>query len=303
MSFVSHNPEQKIDRYAVIAAAASFILWGLFPLYWNLLPEVSALEVLAHRILWSAVLMVCLVLFSGKIRDLRSACSDSRLLLIIFGAALILSFNWGLYIWGVTHHYVLQCSLGYFINPILNVLLAVILLGERLSRKKTVAIIIAAVGCLVMIISAGEMPWIAFVLAGSFATYSLIRKKIRISSMVALTIETCAVAPLAIGYLLFCSYNDQLSFGHGSMSQNLLMIGAGLVTSVPLLLFGYAAQRIPFSLLGVLQYLSPTGQFLLALFYYHEPFTLTQGVAFILIWLALWIFTADSISQHVDRTQ
>ena len=206
-------------------------------------------------------------------------------------SATIIAFNWGLYIWAVTHGYVLQTSLGYFINPLLSVLLGVVLLGEKLSSSQILAVILAALGCASMLFFVGEFPWLALLLSTSFAIYGFMRKVSALGSILGLALETLLLSPLAVAYLWYCNTQGNLSFGHSDVRTDIVLVCAGFVTAIPLLLFAESARRIPLSVLGILQYIAPSCQFCLALFVYRENFTVAHFVSFGLIWAGLVVFS------------
>ena len=282
-------------RRGFLLGAAAYVMWGLFPLYWRLLEPAGAVEILAHRIVWSLVTMLVLTLALRRLPALRAIVHDRRVLGLLLLASVVISFNWGGFIYGVNNDRVVEVSLGYFINPLVTVLLGVLVLGERLRPRQWVAIGIATVAVLILTIDYGHPPWIAFLLAGSFATYGLAKKKADVEAVESLTFETLVLAPVALGYLFWLSAAGQSHFtGHG-VDHSVLLMTTGLVTAVPLICFGGAAIRIPMTTLGLLQYLAPTIQFLLGLLVFHEAMTTVKWVGFGLVWLALALFTAEAL--------
>ena len=260
-----------------------------------MLEPAGAVEILAHRIVWSLVTMLVLTLALRRLPALRAIVHDRRVLGLLLLASVVISFNWGGYIYGVNNDRVVEVSLGYFINPLVTVLLGVLVLGERLRPRQWVAIGIATVAVLILTVDYGHPPWIAFLLAGSFATYGLAKKKADVEAVESLTFETLVLAPVALGYLFWLGAAGQSHFtGHG-VDHSVLLATTGLVTAVPLICFGGAAIRMPMTTLGLLQYLAPTIQFLLGLFVFHESMTAVKWVGFALVWLALALFTAEAL--------
>ena len=269
-------------------------MWGIFPLYFPLLEPAGALEVLAHRVLWSLVVVgALLVLGVASARGLRR----SQVLRLGI-AAVLLAVNWGTYIYGVNSEQVVETSLGYFINPLVSVALGVLVLGERLRPVQQVAVGIAAVAVIVLTVEAGHPPVIALVLAFSFGTYGLLKKQASVGAVASLAVETAVLAPVALGYVVVLAVAGGSTFGSHGVDHSLLLASAGVVTAVPLLAFGAAATRIPLSTLGVLQYLAPSLQLLCGLFVTHEAFGVPQAVGFGLVWVALVLFTSDLVRAH-----
>lgn len=281
----------------VLLGFLAFASWGFLPLYWNLLREIPAAEVLAHRVIWSLVFVLILVIGTSRGDVFRPLMGDRRTLAIVLFNALIMGVNWGVFIWAVTHGYVLQSSFGYFINPLVSTMLGVVLLGERLSLPQRAAIVLAAAGCVLMGVMAGELPIIGLFLAISFAIYGYFRKISPLGSLHGLMLETLLLSPLALGYLAYGAFQGTCSFTFGSSTQDFFLMGAGVVTALPLLFFAEAARRIPLSTLGLLQYISPSESFLLAVFFYGEMFSLGHFISFSLIWLALLVFSIDLLRR------
>ena len=286
------------SRQGFLFGIAAYLLWGGFPLYWPLLEPAGSVELLAHRILWSVVTLGVLVLVLGRSRQFRALFGDRRVFLLLALAAVVITVNWGTYIYGVTNDRVVETSLGYFINPLVTVLMGVVLLGERLSRPQWVAIGVGALACLVLTVDYGHPPWIALVLAFSFGTYGLAKKQAGAEAVESLTLETLLVAPLALCYLAWLVAHDQSTFGTEGTGHALLLMSAGLVTAVPLLCFGAAAIRVPMVTLGLLQYLAPVLQFLLGVLWFQEDMSTGRWIGFALVWVALAIFTFESIRHR-----
>lgn len=287
-------------QQGVLAAAAAYLIWGLFPIYWRWLEAVPAEQILSHRIVWCA-LFVCGWLFATQgLAWLRTL--NRRVLLLLSGSTVFISINWWLYIWANNHGHIVEVSLGYFINPLINVVMGVLILKERLTLPQKVAVGIAAIGVLWLAVQAGHPPWIALVLAFSFGTYGLIRKLTPIPSVQGLAVESSLVFLPALGWLIYAQSRGTGSFGHESPGLDALLVLGGLVTAIPLVLFSYGARRVPLTVIGMLQYLAPTIQLLLAVFWFGEPFTRVQAIGFACIWAALLIYAADSVYRATRPT-
>lgn len=277
----------------VLFGLLCYVLWGLLPIYWNALSSVPSLQILSHRIVWSIFWLALWITFLRKWSALTAIFRRPRLLRTLAIASVLLTFNWGLYIWAVNNGKVVETSLGYFINPLFNVLLGVIFFGERLRRLQIGAVVLAAIGVLYLTLTLGEPPWISLALAASFAIYALLKKRSDLGATEGLFVETGVVAGFALAYLVWVEIDGQAAFGHTTWDQNALLIFAGAVTALPLVLFAAAARRIPLTLIGFLQYTSPTIQFLLGVFYFQEPFSVEKLVGFCFIWSALILFSMD----------
>lgn len=283
-------------RQGTIYGVGAYLIWGLFPLYWPLLEPGGALEILAHRVVWSLVVVAGLLLVSGG--GWRRLPRTKRQLRLLAAAAVLIGINWGLYIWGVNHHHVVETSLGYFVNPLVTVALSVFVLGERLRRLQWYAVAVAAVGVVVLGVDAHRPPWIALALAFSFGGYGLIKKVVGVDPAAGLAIETAVLAPVALTYLVIIGITGRATFASHGVGHPFLLASAGPVTAVPLLLFAAAAPRVPLSRLGLMQYLTPTIQFLIGIFVRHEPLGTGRLIGFVLVWCALVIFTVDSTSSR-----
>lgn len=287
------------DQPAGIAlAVAAYALWGLFPLYFKAVAAVPALEVLAHRVVWAlAVVSLALLASPPARRAVAAAVRRPRLLATLFCSAALLSVNWGVFIYAVATDRVLDASLGYFINPLVSVLLGVVFLRERLGRGQWLAVALAAVALAVDIAGAGRLPWIALVLAVTFAGYGLIRKIAPIEALAGLFTETMLIAPLALAYLLVLAAAGAGAFAAGSLKLDFLLVLSGPITALPLVLFVAGGRRMRLTTLGLLQYLVPSCHFLLAIFAFGEPISLRQGISFALIWLALGLYGAETVQR------
>lgn len=275
----------------LFAGLGAFLLWGGLVMYWHVLAAVPSSEILAHRMIWSLVAVTPMVYFSRRFAEVRAALASPEIMLRITVSALIIAGNWGLYIWAVTQGHVLEASLGYYINPLANVLLGTLFLHERPSRLQCLAIAIAACGVLWSVVKVGTFPWIGLSLAGTFALYGFCRKTVRVESVPGLFLETVILFPMAAAWLMWLYSQGESHFLSISWQVTLLLMGTGLATSIPLLLFAYAARHMQLSTLGLLQYLSPTITFLIGVFVLGETITADAMVTFACIWVALGIYT------------
>lgn len=277
-------------RKGIWLAVGAYVIWGVFPIYWKWLHDVPALQLIAHRIVWSLVLLTVVILSSRRWNSFRAAISSRRVLLIYLAAGTLLSVNWLVYVWAVNAGFIVETSLGYFINPLLSVLFGVIFLRERVRAWQWLPIGLATAGVAYLTFSYGRLPWIALTLATSFGIYGLVKKVAPLGSLYGLTLETALVFVPALLYLGFAQSAGQGAFLNGSPLRDALLAGTGLVTAIPLLMFASAARRIPLSLVGILQYIAPTLQFLIGVLVYHEPFDQIHLVGFSIVWVALLIF-------------
>jgi chloramphenicol-sensitive protein RarD len=279
----------------VVYAAGAYIIWGLLPLYWKALDDVPAGQILAHRIVWSLAFVGLALTVRRNWGWLRGALRRPRVLLTFALSGSLLAVNWFTYIWGVNAGFIVETSLGYFINPLVNVLLGYLVLKERLRPAQWLALAVALAGVLYLTFSYGAFPWIALTLAFSFGIYGLIRKTAALNSAEGLFLETAVLFLPAFGFLLLQEVQGVGALGHASVATNLLLIGAGVVTSVPLILFAAGARRITLTTLGLLQYMAPTLQFLIGVLIFNEEFGVARVIGFGLIWLALILYTAESL--------
>ena len=286
------------QRRGLLLGIAAYGLWGGFPLYWPLLEPAGALEILAHRVLWSMVTIGLLVVLLRRTRQLRAIVADRRTFLILAIAAFTITFNWATYIYGVNNGRVVETSLGYFINPLVTVLMGVFILGERLRPLQWGAMGVATLAVVVLTLDYGRPPWVALVLAFSFGTYGLAKKSANVGAVESLAVETTLIAPFAavyIGVLVATGHSNFASHGAG---HALLLCSAGIVTAIPLICFSAAATRVSMVTLGLLQYLAPILQFALGVFYFHEDMPTGRWVGFMLVWVALVIFTVEANSHR-----
>ena len=281
------------------AAIGAFGLWALFPIYFNQFgPQVSALEILLQRVIWAFFFLLGFVLLAGRWGRVAALLRRPKVLLALAGSALAISTNWGIFIWAVTHGEILQSSLGYYINPLFNVLLGYCFLGERLQPLQRLAIVAAGAGVLLSVIGYGQVPWLALILAVSFSLYGLIRKQVETDSVTGLMVETLLLLPIAAGWLAALYLRGQAVFLRAELRIDLLLLGAGLITLLPLMLFAFAARRLRLTTLGVSQYIAPTGHFLIGVYLYGEPFTSADAITFGCIWGGLALDTADMWRTH-----
>lgn len=276
----------------------AYLMWGIFPIYFKLLHDVTATQILAHRILWSFVLLISVVLVKKEWIGFWAVVTGRKLIATFLVASILLAVNWLVYIWAVNAGYILEASLGYFINPLVSVILGVLFLKERLRPMQWVPVGIAAAGVIYLTISYGRPPWIALALASTFGLYGLAKKKSPLGAFYGLTLETGLLFIPALIYLAIVQIQGTSAIGHSDFQTHILLLGAGLVTSVPLLLFGAAARSIPLTMLGILQYVAPTAQFLIGILVYHEPFTKDRLIGFALIWVALALFWTEGMQQR-----
>lgn len=280
------------------AATTAYLIWGLSPIYWKSLVTVPAFEILMHRMIWSFAFLGPLIFLTGHRTAFKTAVTSPRVMLILLATTLLVGFNWFLFIWAINSNHILQTSLGYYITPLVNVLLGMIFLNERLRRMQMVAVGLAAFAVGWMTLRYGHFPWVSLALAFSFAFYGLIRKIAPVGALVGLTVETMLLSVPALAYLVYIDRLGQGSFLRATAGIDLLLMGAALVTALPLLLFTIGARRLHLATIGFLQYLAPSCTFLLAILVYNEPLARPQLMAFILIWIALILYSADSVMYY-----
>ncbi|MEO5853630.1 MAG: EamA family transporter RarD [Nocardioides sp.] len=297
-SYADRVPE---SRRGLILGVTAYALWGAFPLYWPLLEPAGAIEILAHRVLWSCVTMGLILVLSRRTSQLRAILRDPTKVRLLGLAAAVITVNWALYIWGVNNGRVVETSLGYFINPLVTVLMGIVVLGERLRPWQWTAMGIAALAVVVLSVDYGRPPWIALVLACSFGTYGLAKKVANVEAVESLTFETLLLAPFAAAYLAWLAAQGTANFTAHGAGHALLLTTTGIVTAVPLICFGAAAVRVSMVSLGLLQYLAPILQFALGVLWFHEDMPAGRWSGFVLVWLALAIFTGEAIRHHRRR--
>ena len=276
-------------------ALAAYGLWGVLPAYWKALSNVAPPEILAHRVVWSFLVTLAIAAGLGRSGELRAALRIPRTRLALLASSVLIALNWGMFIWAVSAGRLVEASFGYFLNPLVNVALGVLLLGERLSRLQGIAIGVAAIGVLALGFGSGAAPWLPLAIAATFGMYGLVRKLTPVSSVAGLSVETALLSPLALGYMLVLGYTGGGHLGTADLRTSALLVFSGVVTALPLIWFASAAKRLSFSSLGVFQYLSPTLSFVLAVAVYGEPLTPERVFAFACIWLAIGLYSADSL--------
>ncbi|MFJ8235982.1 EamA family transporter RarD [Ureibacillus sp. NPDC094379] len=295
------NGEQKGILYSFVA----YGIWGLFPLFWKLLEHVNSMEILVSRMIWSFIFTFIFILLIGQrkllIEDLKSLWKEKKMFFSLAGASCVITFNWYIYIWAVNNGHVIDTSLGYYINPIITVLCGMILFKEKLTKAQMLAVIVALMGVLVMAISYGEIPWISLLLAGSFAIYGVLKKKITLDATRGLAIETLFILPFAIVYYIYIMSTDNMSFLQVNWTTDLLLILAGVVTAFPLVMFAKGARLLPQSIMGFIQYVAPTLVLIIGVVLFHEPFTKVELASFCFIWLAVAIFSTSIIIETRKR--
>ena len=277
----------------IASAICAYTLWGFAPLYFKLLEHVSATEILIHRVIWSLIFVTVLMLMFGGFSHLRQVLKRPKQLMILTLTSILIAVNWLLFIWAVNNNHMLDASLGYFINPLINVVLGMAFFGERLRKLQWLAVALAGSGVLIQIISFGSIPLVSLGLACSFGLYGLLRKKVNVDATTGLLVETAILFPVALLYLLANFAGSLTNLMNNDLSLNMLLMAAGVVTTIPLLCFAFSAVRIPLSMLGFLQYIGPSIMFIMAVTLFKEPFNLEKGVTFGFIWFALIIFTID----------
>jgi chloramphenicol-sensitive protein RarD len=283
-------------RRGVGYGLAAYAFWGAIPLFWPLVKRASAPELLAHRVIWS--LVICAILLLTVVpRGWWSRIGRPRSLLLLGAAAGVVSVNWGVYIWAVNHGHVVETSLGYYINPIFSILVGVIFLRERMQLVQWICVGLAVIAVIVLTVDYGRLPWIALVLAVSFGTYGVIKKRLNAGAVDTLAAESALLTPVALGYLVYLELTGHLTFGHLGWAHSLLLVATGVVTVVPLLFFAAAATRLPLTTMGLLQYLAPTLQFVLGIGYFHESMSAGRWFGFALVWLALVVLTVGGVRQ------
>lgn len=278
-------------------AVGAYTIWGFMPLFFKQLQGISPLEIVAHRVVWSVVLVLVILWASRRLGEFRTALADPRTRRFMLASTLLIAANWLIYIWAITNNHILAGSLGYYINPLINVALGMLFFGERMNRTQTIAIALAACGVLVLANESLASIWISLSLAATFGLYGMVRKMAPVGSLPGLACETMLMLPFAFGYVLWAGlYDPAPGFGHATITDMYLVAG-GAITTAPLLLFASAARKMPLSTLGFVQFIGPTIQFALGVFVYDEPFTRAHAICFGLIWLAVALFCADGLKR------
>lgn len=292
--------ERSESTKGLIYAFSAYIIWGIVPLYWPKLQPAGAVEILSHRVIWSLLVLVLFLAFKKRIKQAFSIFKDPKKLGLLSLASVMIAVNWGLFIWASVSGRILDSSLGYYINPLFSIGLGVILLKEKLRKLQWLSIVIANVAILWLTVTLGSPPYVALSLASTFALYGYLKKKANVEAIDSLTIETVILAPLALGYLYYLWLNGQNTFGAHGPSHALWLASAGIITAIPLAMFGAAAIRIPLSTLGFIQYVGPTLQYLIGLYMFNEPMPQERFIGFVLTWIAIAIISFDAL-RHRSR--
>lgn len=285
----------------ILYAVLAYLMWGVLPIYWKALKAVPAPEIIVHRILWACVIMLGVLIFGKKLAGFKAALNSPKRVLFFVLTAGLLGINWLVYIWAVNAGHLVQTSLGYFINPLVSVLLGVIFLKEKLRPMQWLPVGLAAAGVIYLTILYGQLPWISLALAFSFGLYGLLKKIAPLDPTYSMSLEMMILAVPSLGYLIYLESQGVSAFGHAGLLTTLLLLGAGLVTIMPIFLFSSAAQMIPLSMVGILQYLSTICQFLIGVLLYHEPFSSLQFIGFSIIWAALILYWGEAIQQRRSK--
>lgn len=292
-----HSEQQKAG---LLFALAAFIMWGLAPIYFKQLQHIAPQEILSQRIVWSVIFLILVVLASRQLHKVIAIIKAPRQLALLAASACLLGTNWGIFIWAINNNHMLEASLGYYVNPLINVVMGYLFLGERLRRRQAAAVVLALTGVVIQVISFGSIPYIALILAVSFACYGLLHKRTHIESIPGLTIEAFVLLPIAIGYWVLMEPSGTSNFSLNSTQTNVFLISSGIVTTLPLLCFTAAAKRLQYTTIGFIQYIGPSLMFVLAVEFYDESLELKDFITFGFIWLGLIVFSWDSL-RHSQK--
>ena len=295
--------QQQEQKKGVFFALAAFIMWGIAPVYFKQIAHIDSFEILAQRIIWSVLFLVFISLVSGQLHKTIAVFKQPKQLAVLALSACLLGFNWGLFIWSVNNNHMLEASLGYYINPLINVLMGYLFLSERLRKRQGLAVVLALTGVAIQIISFGSVPAIALSLAASFACYGLLHKKTHVESIPGLLVEALVLLPFAILYWIYMEPSATSDMTQNPLSTNLMLLSAGIVTTLPLLCFTAAAKRLQYTTLGFIQYIGPSLMFILAVQFYDEALELKDYITFGFIWLALIVFSWDSLRHQLKHTK
>lgn len=295
--------QQQEQKKGVCFALAAFIMWGIAPVYFKQIAHIDSFEILAQRIIWSVLFLVFISVVSRQLHKTIAVFKQPKQLAVLALSACLLGFNWGLFIWSVNNNHMLEASLGYYINPLINVLMGYLFLSERLRKRQGLAVVLALTGVAIQIISFGSVPAIALSLAASFACYGLLHKKTHVESIPGLLVEASVLLPFAILYWIYMEPSATSDMTQNPLSTNLMLLSAGIVTTLPLLCFTAAAKRLQYTTLGFIQYIGPSLMFILAVQFYDEPLELKDYITFGFIWLALIVFSWDSLRHQLKQTK
>jgi chloramphenicol-sensitive protein RarD len=295
--------QQQEQKKGVFFALAAFIMWGIAPVYFKQIAHIDSFEILAQRIIWSVLFLVFISVVSRQLHKTIAVFKQPKQLAVLALSACLLGFNWGLFIWSVNNNHMLEASLGYYINPLINVLMGYLFLSERLRKRQGLAVVLALTGVAIQIISFGSVPAIALSLAASFACYGLLHKKTHVESIPGLLVEALVLLPFAILYWIYMEPSATSDMTQNPLSTNLMLLSAGIVTTLPLLCFTAAAKRLQYTTLGFIQYIGPSLMFVLAVQFYDEALELKDYITFGFIWLALIVFSWDSLRHQLKHTK
>jgi len=298
MKHINPSKSRQESLSGVVCALSAFLIWGLSPIYWKVMRDIPAFEIIMHRVIWSFFFLIIVLVFQKHWNEFMAAVKKPRTFMILIPTTILLGFNWFIYIWAINNEHILQASLGYFINPLINVLLGMLFLRERLRRLQTMSLALATIAVLYLTFYHGEFPWIALSLAFAFGFYGLIRKVAPVSSLVGLFIEMLFLSGPALAYILFLNSKGIGALFHISIKIDLFLMGAAFLTAVPLLLFTMGTRRLNLSTVGFLQYIAPSCMFLLGVFLYNEPISTAKIFGFVLIWTALFIYSTDAARYY-----
>ncbi len=291
------SSERKDGIQGIGAVSLAIFLWGILPLYWKQLDRVASDQILANRVIWSFVFVLIILIFQGRIRELLAQSHKSQSIILCI-SGIIISLNWFTYIYAVNSDQIIEASLGYYINPLLTIFLGRVVLKEKLDHLQLIAVVLAGIGVSIITYSYGRVPLIALVLALTFSAYSLVKKRVNTEVIMGLSIETMAVLPLALGYLVFKNNQGQLAYPNLTVTELLFILGTGIITAIPLLLFSYGTRKVPLTTVGFIQYLAPTISLFLGIFLYKETFTTVHIITFVFIWTALMLYSFSQFNYY-----
>lgn len=292
-----------VSTVGVWSALGAYVCWGLFPIYWKFLSDMEAPVLLCHRVVWSCVVLVTVLALTGQLNELGRSLRQPKMLGLYSLAAVLIAANWLTFVWAVNHKYIVETSLGYFINPLLNVVVGFLFFSERLRKMQWVALVIATCGVSYLTWSYGTVPWIALILASSFGLYGVVKKLAPLNAILGLSLETLILLIPAVIYLCVAANVYEQPIGSKSVGGWMLLAGTGVVTTIPLVLFAAAAQRIPLVLVGLFQYIAPSLQFLIGVLVYNEPFTPERQIGFSVVWIALFLFAVENFYYQSKKRQ
>lgn len=287
----------KDDKVGMLYASLAFISWGILPIYWHYMEQVPSLQILAHRFVWSFAFIAIVITIKKQWHLIKEVLSNKKTVLFVLTGSIFMSANWFIYIWSVTNNHVIEASLGYYINPLISIAFGMIFLKERLNRWQTASLCLALISVIILTVNYGQIPWISISLALTFALYGLFKKLIQTDAMISFALETVFLTPFAAGYLFFVESKGTGSLSHASITVIILLVISGVLTAIPLLWFGIGQKRVSMFTMGFLQYIAPTINLILGVFFFHEIFTSIELFSFSFIWLALIVFTLSHLKE------